>query len=455
MEKGFSVRNILKHDLELVNQKVVVKGWVRTRRDSKAGVSFVELNDGSSVRNLQVVVEHNNPKLLPLLERLTNGTSVSVEGIIKPSPGKGQTIELVASEITIYGNSDPASYPLQKKHHSFEFLRQIAHFRPRTNTIGAVMRVRSRLSYIIHQFFQEREFFYIHTPIITTNDCEGAGEVFRVVSNSNSSEEFFGVPTYLTVSGQLQAEAYALALGKVYTFGPTFRAENSNTRRHLSEFWMVEPEMAFCDLKGNMELAEELIQEMITKVMENSKEELEFFQRFIDPNLMDRLEKTLSKGMEIITYSEAIDLIKKHSANFSFVPYWGDDLQSEHERFLTEKIFSGVVAVINYPRKLKPFYMRVNDDGETVANMDILVPGVGEIIGGSQREERLDVLIEQMKEKGIPLEDYEWYIDLRRYGSVFHAGFGLGFERFIQFVTGIQNIRETIPFPRTPGNALF
>jgi len=457
MEVKFSVRDILRSGKEISGQSVCIFGWVRTRRDSKAGVSFVEVNDGSSVKNLQVILDHGKfgePASSEFLSKLHTGASVMVEGVITPSPAKGQEIELVASHVEVYGEADPSTYPLQKKRHSFEFLRQIAHLRPRTNTISAVMRLRSALSHAIHDFFRKRGFYYIHTPIITTSDCEGAGEVFRVTAGQEG-EEFFGRPTYLTVSGQLQAEIYALALGKVYTFGPAFRAENSNTRRHLAEFWMVEPEVAFYDLNDDIALAKEFITAMIEAMFAECEEELNFFQRFIDENLMDRLNTVLKKGFEIISYTEAIKVLSQHEKDLEVVPSWGDDLQSEHEKFLTEVMVKGPVVVINYPRSLKPFYMRVNDDGNTVAAMDILVPGVGEIVGGSQREERLDVLVEQMQLKGIQIGDYEWYLDLRRYGSVPHAGFGLGLERFVQFLTGVQNIRETIPFPRAPGHALF
>lgn len=460
MEMPVTVKDILRRGKELIGRELKVCGWVRTRRDSKAGVSFVEVNDGSSVRNLQAVIDYNKfarEELESLLSKLHTGASVIIEGTVVPSPGKGQDIELSVSHMEVCGEADPATYPLQKKRHSFEFLRQIAHLRPRTNTISAVMRLRSALSFAIHDFFKKRGFYYIHTPIITTSDCEGAGEVFRVIAgrSAGQQEEFFGRPTYLTVSGQLQAEIYALALGKVYTFGPTFRAENSNTRRHLAEFWMVEPEMAFCDLEGDIALAKEFVTAMIEAMLTECKDELEFFCKFIDQQLMDRLNNVLEKGFEILTYDEAVKILSQHSKQLEVVPSWGDDLQAEHEKFLTEVLVKGPVVVTNYPRSLKPFYMRVNDDGRTVAAMDMLVPGVGEIIGGSQREERLDVLIEQMRLKEMKIEDYEWYLDLRRYGSAIHAGFGLGLERFIQFLTGIQNIRETIPFPRTPGSALF
>lgn len=454
-----SVREILRMGRDLSGHTIRFYGWVRTRRDSKAGISFVEVNDGSSVRNLQAIVDHSRfgGESVDLLKKLHTGASVMMEGTLEPSPGKGQEIELIVSRVRVYGEADPSTYPLQKKRHSFEFLRQIAHLRPRTNTISAVMRLRSALSHAVHDFFERRGFYYIHTPIITTSDCEGAREVFRVTTGRNAGEgnEFFGRPTYLTVSGQLQAEIYALALGKVYTFGPTFRAENSNTRRHLAEFWMIEPEMAFCDLDGDISLAKEFVVSMIETVLSGCEEEFSFFQRFIDNRVIDRLNTVIKKGFEIIPYGDAIRILSRYSKELETVPSWGDDLQAEHEKFLTEKVVQGPVVVIHYPRTLKPFYMRVNDDGKTVAAMDVLVPGVGEIIGGSQREERIDILIEQMKMKGMDPVDYEWYIDLRRYGSVFHSGFGLGLERFIQFLTGIQNIRETIPFPRTPGYAPF
>jgi asparaginyl-tRNA synthetase len=393
---------------------------------------------------------------------------VRVEGRVSASPGKGQSIELVASAITLYGQADPASYPLQKKRHSFEFLRDIAHLRPRTNTIGAVTRVRHRLSYAIHRFFEERGFFYIHTPIITASDCEGAGNVFRVTAldpeqlrtvgaeaGDPFGSDFFGRATYLTVSGQLQAEIYALALGKVYTFGPTFRAENSNTSRHLAEFWMVEPEVAFFDLQEDLELAESLVKELVGEVLNRCPEELELFNRFVEPGLQGTLEGLVREPFEVITYTEAVDLLKRSGESFAFPVEWGGDLQAEHERYLTEKAIRKPVAVVDFPRNLKPFYMRVNDDEKTVAAMDILVPRIGEIIGGSQREDRLDMLLEQMRQKSVSSEEYRWYVELRQWGSAPHAGFGLGLERMVQFVTGLGNIREVIPFPRTPGQAQF
>ncbi|MDY0040829.1 MAG: asparagine--tRNA ligase [Desulforhabdus sp.] len=466
MQHGESIVDIFRHEQDYLNKVVRVQGWVRTKRDSKAGISFIELNDGSCLRNLQIIAEHENSGFRELLDRLGTGCSIGVEGKISPSPGKGQSIELHASQLEVYGWADPTTYPLQKKRHSLEFLRQIAHLRSRTNTIGAVTRVRNRLSFAIHQFFQERGFYYLQTPVITTSDCEGAGDIFRVTSldplkvRSTESEDvyrddFFGRPTYLTVSGQLQAEIYALSLGKVYTFGPTFRAENSNTSRHLAEFWMVEPEMAFYDLQDNIQLAESFIKSIIEALLNDCADDLDFFNRFMQPTLKEDLERIVRTPFEVVSYTESIDLLKKSGENFTFPVEWGSDLQAEHERYLTEKAFQKPVSIIDYPRAIKPFYMRVNDDQKTVAAMDVLVPGVGEIVGGSQREERLDALLEQMQLKQISKEDYRWYVELREFGTAPHSGFGLGFERLIQFVTGLGNIREAIPFPRTPGHADF
>ncbi|MHC1728853.1 MAG: asparagine--tRNA ligase [Syntrophobacteraceae bacterium] len=466
MEKGIRVADLFREEQNYVGKKALVQGWVRTKRDSKAGICFIELNDGSSLKSLQVIAELERPDYREMLRKITTGSSIMVEGIVSASPGKGQSIELQADRIHLYGGADPAVYPLQKKRHSFEFLRQIAHLRPRTNTIGAAARVRNRLSFAIHQFFQNRGFNYIHTPIITASDCEGAGEIFRVTTldpvrpgpldvQDPYQSDFFARPTYLTVSGQLQAEIYALALGKVYTFGPTFRAENSNTSRHLAEFWMVEPEMAFYDLEDNLELAQTCIKELVRTVLNECADDLEFFTRFIEPELRGRLETVADSPFEVISYTEAVDILNKSREQFAFPVEWGNDLQAEHERYLTEKVFKKPVGIINFPRSLKPFYMRVNDDEKTVAAMDILVPGTGEIIGGSQREDRVDLLLEQMRIKGISTDDYRWYIELREFGSVPHAGFGLGLERLVQFVTGIPNIREVIPFPRTPGHAEF
>ncbi|MGC8491231.1 MAG: asparagine--tRNA ligase [Syntrophobacteraceae bacterium] len=466
MEKGIRIADLLGNEAKWLGKRVVVQGWVKTRRDSKAGVGFIELNDGSSLKGLQVITESEGGEYGAVLAKITTGSAILAEGVVSESPGKGQSIELRAERLHLYGGADPATYPLQKKRHSFEYLRQIGHLRPRTNTIGAAARVRSRLSFAIHQFFQERGFHYIHTPIITASDCEGAGEVFRVTTldparpRGEEAEDpyrsdFFAKPAFLTVSGQLQAEIYALALGKVYTFGPTFRAENSNTSRHLAEFWMVEPEMAFHDLDDNLETALAFIKYLAAAALRECPEEVEFFSRFIDPELEKRLHNAAESSFEVITYTEAVDILKKSGEPFEFPVEWGGDLQAEHERYITEKVFGKPVGIVNFPRTLKPFYMRVNDDEKTVAAMDILVPGTGEIIGGSQREERLDVLLEQMRLKGVAQDDYRWYIELREFGSAPHSGFGLGFERLVQFVTGIPNIREVIPFPRTPGHAEF
>ncbi len=466
MEKATRIAELLAQGAAYVGKTVLVQGWVRTRRDSKAGISFIELNDGSCLKNLQIIAEHRHQGFGESLVDLTTGSSVLVEGMILASPGKGQPIEMRAERIRLYGRSDPETYPLQKKRHTLEYLRQIAHLRPRSNTIGAVARLRNRLSYAIHQFFQDRGFCYIHTPIITSSDCEGAGEVFRVTtlgpekllgaaSGNVFAYDFFNRPAYLTVSGQLQAEIYALALGKVYTFGPTFRSENSNTSRHLAEFWMVEPEVAFADLQDNLNLAEAFVKHLVGAILTDCREDLEFFARFIEPTLMASLDNTLNSAFEVISYTEAVQLLARSGEAFAFPVEWGNDLQAEHERYLAEKLFQKPVAVIDFPRSLKPFYMRVNDDERTVAAMDILVPRVGEIVGGSQREERRDLLLEQMKLKGISPEDYRWYVELREFGSVPHAGFGFGLERMIQFVSGLPNIREVIPFPRTPGHAEF
>jgi len=466
MEKGVRIADLFKNEHEYVDKRALVQGWVRTKRDSKAGISFIELNDGSSLKNLQVIAELDSPDYGELLEKITTGSAVLAEGTVSVSPGRGQSVELKAERIHLYGWADPEVYPLQKKRHSFEYLRQIAHLRPRTNTIGAAARVRNRLSYAIHQFFQELGFHYIHTPIITASDCEGAGEIFRVTTLDPAHNipvegedpyrnDFFARPAFLTVSGQLQAEIYALALGKVYTFGPTFRAENSNTSRHLAEFWMVEPEMAFYDLEDDLDLAQAFIKKLVGVVLNDCGEELEFFARFVEPELMGRLKTVAESAFEVISYTEAVSILTKSKEQFTFPVEWGLDLQAEHERYLTEKVFKKPVGIVNFPRVLKPFYMRVNDDEKTVAAMDILVPGTGEIIGGSQREERLEMLLEQMRIKGISANDYKWYIELREFGSVPHSGFGLGLERLVQFVTGIPNIREVIPFPRTPGHAEF
>jgi asparaginyl-tRNA synthetase len=440
------------------DQSVTVQGWVRTKRELKE-FTFLEVNDGSSLANLQVILEPTLPDYENVLKTISTGTAIAVSGNLVPSPGKGQNIELKAAEITLYGDC-PADYPLQKKRHSFEFLRTIAHLRGRTNTLGAVMRVRNACATAIHTFFQEKGFIWVHTPIITANDCEGAGELFTVTSldlknPANFAEDFFGKRAYLTVSGQLQAEVMAMALSNVYTFGPTFRAENSNTSRHLAEFWMVEPEMAFCDLEGDQDLAEAFLKYIFKFVLENCPEDLQFFNERIDKTVLSTAENIVNSEFGRITYSEAIELLEKADRQFEFPVEWGVDLQSEHERYLAEELFKKPVIVTNYPKTIKAFYMRLDDNNKTVSAMDILAPKIGEIIGGSQREERLDVLIQRMQEQGMNPDDLWWYLDLRRYGSVPHAGFGLGFERLVQFMTGMTNIRDVIPFPRTPLSADF
>ncbi|WP_072925917.1 asparagine--tRNA ligase [Microcystis aeruginosa] len=440
------------------DQSVTVQGWVRTKRELKE-FTFLEVNDGSSLANLQVILEPTLPDYENVLQTISTGAAIAVSGNLVPSPGKGQNIELKAAEITLYGDC-PADYPLQKKRHSFEFLRTIAHLRARTNTLGAVMRVRNACSTAIHSFFQEKGFIWVHTPIITANDCEGAGELFTVTSldlkkPANFAEDFFGKRAYLTVSGQLQAEVMAMALSNVYTFGPTFRAENSNTSRHLAEFWMVEPEMAFCDLEGDQDLAEAFLKYIFKFVLENCTEDLQFFNERIDKTVLNTAENIVNSEFGRITYSEAIELLEKADRQFEFPVEWGVDLQSEHERYLAEELFKKPVIVTNYPKTIKAFYMRLDDNNKTVSAMDILAPKIGEIIGGSQREERLDVLIQRMQEQGMNPDDLWWYLDLRRYGSVPHAGFGLGFERLVQFMTGMTNIRDVIPFPRTPLSADF
>lgn len=444
------------------DEKICVQGWVRTRRDAKT-FSFVEINDGSCLKNLQCIVDENCTGA-ERLRAATTGASVAVEGSLVASQGKGQSYELRATSFSVLGEA-PDAFPLQKKGHTVEFLRTIPHLRARTNRFGAMFRVRSRLAFAVHEFFQKRGFAYVHTPIITASDCEGAGELFRVTTlpadgapktpdgNVDFSADFFARPSYLTVSGQLEAETLACALGKVYTFGPTFRAENSNTSRHASEFWMIEPEMAFCDLQGDIDVAEALIKHLVADALENCPDEIAFFGKFVDPTLRERLDHVVEKKFVRVSYTEAVEILQKSGEKFEFPIRWGEALQSEHERFLTEKHFKSPVAVHDYPREAKPFYMRRNDDGKTVAAADLLVPGIGEIVGGSQREERLDVLLDAMRENGLSEKDYAWYADLRRFGSVPHAGFGLGFERMLMFVTGEGNIRDVIPFPRTPGHA--
>jgi len=441
-------------------------GWVRTRRDSKGGFSFIELNDGSCLESIQIIAAQGLTNYDEDVLRLTTGCSIKAVGTLAESPGKGQKVELQANEIKVLGWAEPDVYPLQKKRHSFEFLRTIAHLRPRTNTFGAVARVRNAVSHAIHSFFQERGFLYIHTPIITGSDCEGAGEMFKVTTfdldqvpmmdgRADFGQDFFGTPANLTVSGQLEAEIYALAMGDVYTFGPTFRAEDSNTSRHLAEFWMVEPEMAFCDLEGNMALAVDFLKYVFAHVLDNCKADMDFFNRFIDSTVVKTLEGLVSQEFEYLTYTEGIDILLDAKQAFEFPVAWGSDLQSEHERYLCEKVFKKPVILVDYPKEIKSFYMKVNKDGKTVRAMDVLVPKIGEIIGGSQREDDYDTLFDRIKEAGLNPDDYWWYLELRKFGSVPHSGFGLGFERLIQFVTGLSNIRDVIPFPRTPGNVSF
>ena len=453
-------RTLVKHALssEAEIPDMLVQGWVRTRRDSKA-FSFLEINDGSSVASLQVVADEGIPGYERIAE-MTTGAAVSVRGALVAGQGK-QRWELRASSLELVGAA-PESYPLQKKGHTPEFLRSIAHLRPRPILFGAVFRMRSRLAASIHRFFQSRDFVWVSTPIITASDCEGAGEMFRVTTldvgdaaSRDTARDFFGKAAYLTVSGQLEGEAFACALSNIYTFGPTFRAENSNTTRHAAEFWMVEPEMAFCDLRGDMDMAEAFVRELIRDALENSAEEIEFLNRFVDKGLRERLEHVKDTPFVRCSYTEAVDILLKSGRTFDFPVSWGINLQSEHERFLTEEHFKSPVIVYDYPKEIKPFYMRLNDDGRTVTAMDVLVPGIGEIVGGSQREERLDILLENMKRQGMNEEAYRWYADLRRYGSVPHAGFGAGFERLLMFITGVTNIRDVLPFARTPRNCEF
>lgn len=451
-----------------VGTAVVARGWVKTRRDSK-GVHFAQINDGSSFQDLQVVIEAG---AVPeeTLRHVTTGACVRVGGDLVESPAAGQSVELKAREVEVIGPADPAVYPLQKKGHTMEFLREIAHLRTRSNTFGAVFRVRNALSTAIHRFFQECGFLYVHTPVITTSDAEGAGAMFGVTTldlqnlprtpegRIRYDEDFFGRRAYLTVSGQLEAEIFALSFSNVYTFGPTFRAENSNTPRHLAEFWMVEPEMAFCDLADNMALAEEFLKSIIQHVLDHCAADLEFFQKRIDGTVLETLEHVATSPFEHVTYTEAIRILeaaKAEGRNWEFPVHWGADLQSEHERYLTEEKFKRPVVVTDYPKEIKAFYMRANDDGKTVRAMDVLAPRIGEIIGGSQREERHDALLERIREHGLPEEPYWWYLELRRFGSAPHAGFGLGLERMLMYVTGMKNIRDVIPFPRTPGDAEF
>lgn len=447
------------------DKDVVVAGWIRTIRDSNV-FGFIELNDGSCFKSVQVVFEQGRITNFEEIAKLNVGSAIVVKGKVVLTPQMKQPFEIKADSIEIEGKSTP-DYPLQKKRHSVEFLREIAHLRPRTNLFNAVMRVRSVAAFAVHRFFNERGFVYVHTPIITTSDCEGAGEMFRVTTldldnppktadgRVDSGKDFFGKQASLTVSGQLNGETYAMAFGNIYTFGPTFRAEHSNTQRHAAEFWQIEPEIAFADLNDDMELAQDMIKSVINYVLENCPQEMQFFNEFIDKGLTERLQKLVSSQFGRITYTEAVKILEKHNDKFEYPVHWGSDLQTEHERFLTEKVFDGPVFVTDYPKEIKSFYMRLNDDGKTVAAMDMLVPGVGELVGGSQREERFELLEKRIRELGMKEEEYSWYLDLRKYGSTKHAGFGLGFERLIMYLTGVSNIRDVIPFPRTVFNALF
>lgn len=438
--------------------QIQVKGWVRTKRDSKA-FSFIEINDGSCLANLQIVADATLDGYEESIVYLTTGASIAVTGNVVESQGQGQRWEMQATAVEVLGTAEE-DFPLQKKGHSMEFLRSIAHLRPRSNLFGAVFRVRSRMAFAIHQFFQDQGFVYVHTPIITASDCEGAGEMFRVVTMDGDEiklgdDEFFSKPSYLTVSGQLEGETFACALSDIYTFGPTFRAENSHTSRHASEFWMIEPEMAFCDLDRDMDMAEAMVKYLVSDALESCADDLAFFGKFVDKGLIERLEFVRDRPFERVSYTEAVEILTASGQEFEYPVEYGHNLQSEHERYLTETHFKCPITVYNYPADIKPFYMRKNDDGKTVAAMDVLVPGIGEIVGGSQREERLDVLKANLEEHDLSKEEYEWYIDLRRFGTVPHAGFGLGFERLLMFVTGVHNIRDVIPFPRTPGSADF
>ena len=463
--KEILLRELFRNAAEYADKEVLIKGWVRNNRSSNK-FGFIELNDGSFFKSVQVVYEEEFLDNFEEIAKAYVATALAVKGVVVLTPEAKQPFEIKAREITVEAQSTP-DYPLQPKRHSMEFLREIAHLRPRSNTFAAVFRVRSLVAYAIHKFFQEQNFVYVHTPIITGSDCEGAGEMFRVTTldmdnlpknedgTVDYSRDFFGKETNLTVSGQLEAETYALAFRNVYTFGPTFRAENSNTARHASEFWMIEPEISFADLEDNMELAEAMIKYIINYVLENAPEEMQFFNSFVDKGVLERLNHIVNSDFGRVTYTEAVDLLLKSGKEFQYPVEWGIDLQTEHERYLTEEIFKKPVFVTDYPKDIKAFYMRLNDDGNTVAACDLLVPGVGEIIGGSQREERLDVLTARMKELGLKEEDYWWYLDLRKYGGVKHAGYGLGFERIIMYITGMSNIRDVLPFPRTPKTAEF
>ena len=463
--KEILLRELYRNTAEYGGQEVVIKGWVRNNRASNK-FGFIELNDGSFFKSVQVVYEEEFLNNFEEISKAYVATALEVKGVVELTPNAKQPFEIKAREINVEATSTP-DYPLQPKRHSMEFLREIAHLRPRSNMFSAVFRVRSLVAYAIHQFFQDQNFVYVHTPIITGSDCEGAGEMFRVTTldmdnpprdeegNIDYSKDFFGKETSLTVSGQLQGETYALAFRNIYTFGPTFRAENSHTGRHASEFWMIEPEMSFTDLAGNMEMAEAMIKYIISYVLENAPEEMQFFNSFVDKGLLDRLNHIVNSDFGRVSYTEAVDILLKSGKEFQYPVAWGIDLQTEHERYLTEEVFKKPIFVTDYPKDIKAFYMRLNDDNKTVAACDLLVPGVGEIIGGSQREERYDVLTARMAELGLKEEDYSWYLDLRKYGGVKHSGYGLGFERIIMYITGVSNIRDVLPFPRTPGAAEF
>ena len=457
---------LIKEILKLIppQKEILAKGWIKTARHSKE-LSFLEINDGSIIHNLQIIIDPSLSNYADIL-KISTGTSLEIKGNLVASPGGKQKVEIQASKINIIGSSDE-TYPLQKKRHSFEYLREIAHLRPRSNTFSAVFRVRSKLAYAIHKFFQEKDFLSVHSPIITGSDCEGAGEMFQVTTldmekipltkdgKIDYSQDFFSRNAGLTVSGQLNAEIFAQSHTNVYTFGPTFRAENSNTARHLSEFWMIEPEMAFCDLMGDRDLAEEFVKYIVKYILEHCADDIEFFNKWIDKTLKERLNQIVNTKFKTITYTEAIKLLEKADQKFEYPCTWGSDLQTEHERYITEKVFKKPVFIIDYPKDIKAFYMRTNDDKKTVAAMDLLVPKIGELLGGSQREERLDLLEQKIEAMGFEKEDYWWYLELRKYGSTPHAGFGLGFERMVMYVTGMENIRDVIPFPRTPKNIAF
>ena len=463
--KEVELKELFASPQKFLNEEVVIRGWVRTNRDSNR-LGFIELNDGTTFKSVQIVYEKGIVENFEEISKVPIAAALKAKGTLIMTPESKQAFEINAREINVEAGAD-SDYPLQKKRHSMEFLREIAHLRPRSNTFSAVFRVRSILSFAIHKYFQENGFVYVHTPIITGNDCEGAGEMFRITTLDplsppltqggavDYSEDFFGKETSLTVSGQLEGEAFALAFRKIYTFGPTFRAENSNTARHASEFWMVEPEIAFADLQANMNMGESLIKYIIQYVLDNAPDEMDFFNSFVDKGLKDRLRSIVEAEFGKITYTEAVKILMESGKDFQFPVEWGIDLQTEHERYLTEEVFKKPLFVTDYPKDIKAFYMRMNDDGKTVAACDLLVPGVGEIIGGSQREERYDVLLDRMNEMGVNPEDYKWYLDIRKYGGVEHSGFGLGFERILMYITGISNIRDVLPFPRTPKSAEF